>query len=352
MRAVVVGTSFGARIHVPALRAAGFDVVALVGRDPDKTARRAARLGVENPLTSLDEALEIADVVTIATPPHTHAELSLQALASGKAVICEKPFALSVREAEEMQAAAERAGVPAYVGHEFRWAEDRAVLERAIADGLIGEPRLASLVSFIPFVADPDMRMMDWWFDTDRGGGWFGASGSHVIDQVRTSLGEFEVVEASLPLVSDRPADVAEDSFVVHARLTNGCDVVLQSTAASWGPNLSITRIAGSHGTLWTEESTVFLADRLGTRQLPVPEELRLSPPPSVSDDPRERFSHLELGPYTRLSQALLCAMEDRPLPPGPKPATFADGVAAMQVMDAVRRSAATRQCEIVGRTL
>jgi predicted dehydrogenase len=43
--------------------------------------------------------------------------------------------------------------------------------------------------------------------------------------------------------------------------------------------------------------------------------------------------------------------MERRPLPPGPVPATFADGVAAMQVMDAIRRSAATRQREVVGRT-
>ena len=51
-RAVVVGTSFGARVHVPALRAAGFEVVALVGTDRDRTERRAARVGV--PLASTD----------------------------------------------------------------------------------------------------------------------------------------------------------------------------------------------------------------------------------------------------------------------------------------------------------
>jgi predicted dehydrogenase len=351
LRAAVGGTSFGARVHVPALRNAGFDVVALIGRDPEKTTRRAARLDVANALTSLDDALDLVDVVTIATPPHTHAPLSIQALAAGKAVVCEKPFALSAPEAEDMRAAAERAGVPAYVGHEFRWAEDRAVLARAVADGLIGEPRLAALVSFIPFVADPETPMMDWWFDADRGGGWFGASGSHVIDQLRTTLGEFDTVEATLPLVSDRPGTVAEDSFVVHARLASGCDVVLQSTAGSWGPNIALTRIAGSHGTVWTDDGAVFLADRSGTRQLPVPEELQLPPPPPVSDDPRQRFSHLELGPYTRLSEALRCAMEDRPLPAGPKPATFADGVAVLQVMDAVRRSAETRECQVVGHT-
>jgi len=55
--AVVVGTGFGSRVHVPALRAAGFTVEALVGTDPDRTARRADRLGIPNALTSFDAAL-------------------------------------------------------------------------------------------------------------------------------------------------------------------------------------------------------------------------------------------------------------------------------------------------------
>jgi predicted dehydrogenase len=329
-------------VHVPALRAAGFDVVALVGRDPDKTARRAARIGIEHALTSIDDALELVDAVTIATPPDSHAPLSIRALDAGKAVICEKPFALSAADAADMLAAAERAGVPAFVGHEFRWAEDRALLARVVADGLIGEPRFVSMISFVPFVPDPDMRMMDWWFDPGRGGGWLGAFGSHVIDQVRFTVGEFESVEANMPLVSDRPAGVADDSFVVHGRLVNGCDVVLQSTAGAWGPNAALTRIAGSRGTAWIDDGAVFLADREGNRQLPLPTDLELPPTPELSDDPRERFSHLELGPYTRLAEALRSALQGEPPGSRPGPATFADGVAAMHVMDAVRRSAET----------
>jgi predicted dehydrogenase len=53
LRAVVVGTSFDWRVHVPALRAAGFDVVALVGRDPARTSARAAELDVGFATTSL-----------------------------------------------------------------------------------------------------------------------------------------------------------------------------------------------------------------------------------------------------------------------------------------------------------
>ena len=68
--AAVVGTGFGARVHVPALRAAGFDVIALVGRDPERTARRAQRLGIPHAPTSLVDALALpgVDAVTIAAP--------------------------------------------------------------------------------------------------------------------------------------------------------------------------------------------------------------------------------------------------------------------------------------------
>jgi predicted dehydrogenase len=89
---VVVGTGFGCLTHVPALRDAGFDVVGLIGRDPARTAERAQRFGIGHALTSLDDGLALpgVDAVTIATPPHTHAALTLKAVAAGKHVLCEK----------------------------------------------------------------------------------------------------------------------------------------------------------------------------------------------------------------------------------------------------------------------
>src|SRR5215472_11512157 len=103
LRAVVVGTGFGARVHVPALQAAGMEVVAIVGRDQERTARRAERAGVAAAHTSLTEAIEQARaraadvpiVVTVATPPDTHAPLSHEAVALGCHVICEKPFTMN-----------------------------------------------------------------------------------------------------------------------------------------------------------------------------------------------------------------------------------------------------------------
>src|SRR5213593_107807 len=81
IRVAVVGTGFGCRVHVPALRAAGFDVVALVGTDRERTARRAARADVTNACVSLDEVAALGlDAVTIATPPDTHSALTLDAI--------------------------------------------------------------------------------------------------------------------------------------------------------------------------------------------------------------------------------------------------------------------------------
>jgi predicted dehydrogenase len=122
--AVVVGTGFGARVHVPALRNAGFDVVAMVGRDGDRTARRAERLGVPNACVSLGEAMALpcVEVVCVASPPASHAELTIEAVDAGRHVVCEKPFALDGVEAKLMRDAAARSGVVGLVGHEFRFA--------------------------------------------------------------------------------------------------------------------------------------------------------------------------------------------------------------------------------------
>ncbi|MBM3672111.1 MAG: Gfo/Idh/MocA family oxidoreductase [Actinobacteria bacterium] len=340
--AVVVGTGFGVRVHAPALRAAGFTVEALVGRDAERTGRRAERLGVPAGLTDLDEALALPGVeaVTIATPPHTHAELAVAAAEAGKHVLCEKPFSMDATDAAAMLAAAEAAGVTHLVGHEFRWAPERALTARAIAEGLIGDPRLVTLVSYVPLAADPDAKVPPWWFDAGSGGGWLGASGSHIVDMVRVWLGEFESVSARLSITSQR-AGVAEDTFTIRFRLASGVEGVLQQTAANWGPMAGITRVAGTEGTLWHEGATVMLGDRDGVRELAVPDDLALPPAPAESDDPRHRYTHLELGPFTRLCEILRAGVDGREAESAVAIPTFHDGLAEMRVLDAIRESSA-----------
>ena len=338
--AVVVGTGFGARVHVPALRAAGFDVVALVGRDRERTERRAERAGVAQACVSLAEAFARpgVDAVTIAAPPYAHAPLAIEACRAGRHVICEKPFALDADDAEST-------GVVALVGHEFRWAPDRALVARALADGVVGEPRLATLVQYVPLVADPDARVPEWWFDDTRGGGWLGASGSHIVDQVRTWFGEIASVGATLPTVARRAG--AEDSFVVRLTTASGVEVVLQQTAASWRAGVAeLTVVAGTDGTLELDGDGAWVSDRSGRRRLPVPDDLAL-PVGAASDDLRHRYTHLELGPYTLLCEALRARIDDRAAASVVPVPTFADGLACMRVLDAIRASAGSRGARV-----
>lgn len=339
--ALVVGSGFGCRIHVPALRAAGFEVAGLVGSDPERTARRAEANGVTAAFTDLDEAISRtgAVAVTIATPPDTHAPLALAAIGRGCHVICEKPFTLNAGEARDLLAAAERAGVTHLLGNEFRWLPERVIVARAIHDGLIGEPRFLTLAMYHGLVADPQAKMPRWWFDRAAGGGWLGAQGSHLVDQLRTWLGEIASLSAALPIVSDRQG-VAEDSYVLRCAFASGAEGVVQQTAGAWGPSAAMTRVAGTQGTLWLDGSAVWLADRAGARELPATADLAL-PPPEASDDPRKRFSLYELGPYIRLAEAFRAGVDGREAKSAVPLPTFADGLACMQVLDAIRASAA-----------
>jgi predicted dehydrogenase len=351
---VVVGTGFGCITHVRALRAAGLDVLAVVGRDPERTRERARKFGVPVALTSLDRALALdgVDAVTIATPPHTHGDIALTAIAAGKHVICEKPFARDAVEARRMLSSAERARIVHVLGTEFRWDPGQATLARTVRSGAIGEPRLATVLLHVPVLADPGADVPVWWADGSSGGGWLGAHGSQVIDQLRVTLGEFARVSAALPHVATTTR-TAEDAFVVHFETNSGCAGFMQSTAADWGPPVVITRVAGTTGTAWIEGigAKVKVADRAGTRTLPVGTDLSASyqqPEPLPSGVLHSAYDHMiahgfDLGPYTRLAAAfrdlILGNNDDSMSVDDPRPATFVDGVAGMEVLDAVRRS-------------
>lgn len=346
-RVLVVGTGHGCRVHLPALRDAGFDVVGLVGQNRDRTQKRAALNGVPNAFVEVDEAIVKtgAVAVTVASPPHTHAPVVLAAIKRGCHVLCEKPFAENAAEARLMLAAAEKAGVVHMLGNQLRMRPERVVVARALGQGLIGEPRFLTLVQYVGLVADPEAKRPSWWFDAQAGGGWLGASGSHMIDMVRSWLGDFASLSASLSIVSERE-NVAEDSYAMRFELANGVEGVLQQTGGAWGPYADMVRIGGTRGTLWIEEGVAWLADRNGTRELPIPPELALDEM-APSDDPRKKFLHVELPPSRRLFALWRAAIEGKGAGDVPV-ATFADGVACMEVIDAIRASAAKDGARVV----
>jgi len=349
LRVLVVGTGFGCRIQVPALRGAGFDVVGLVGSDAKRTAERAAINGVPEAFTDLGEAVRRtgARAAAISVPPTLHAQVTLEAISLGLHVLCEKPFAASVAEGKAMLAAAEAAGVVHMVGHEFRFFPHRALVGRAIADGVIGKPRFISVVDFISYIHRFAQDIPAWWFDPKTSGsGWLGMMGSHVIDQVRSELGEFVSLSATLSQVSPR-AGAVPDAFLVRFQLANGAEGVLQQVGGSIGADTHFFRVAGTEGTLWTEGASVMVDNGAGARELPVPDDLQLPPPPPLTADPRHQtedwqsMTPFEIATYAKLSGCFRRAIEGHPVTGDPRPATFADGVACMKVIEAIQASAA-----------
>jgi predicted dehydrogenase len=287
--------------------------------------------------------------VSIVTPPHPHAALVLEAVAAGKHVVCEKPFARDAVEAREMLAAAEAAGVVHLLGTEFRFATNQALVARLVAEGAIGEPRLATYLLLMPLLADPAGEVPDWWTRESDGGGWLGAYASHVVDEIRMTLGEFSGVSAGLSVTSDRDM-TADDSFTVHFRTRSGVEGIMQSSAGTWGPPVVSMRLSGSAGTIWTEGDAVWLAGPKGSHPVKPPADLLVgAPDPAPTDLMTTTYdfmhaSGIDMGPFTRLFEVLRARAGGEAVTDDPPPATFADGVADMVVLDAIRRSSAERR--------
>jgi predicted dehydrogenase len=343
IRIAVVGAGFGARIQVPGFRASGrFEVVALVGRDPDRLVRAAARCGVERTCRSLEEALAIPGLraVSITAPPAAHADAAIAAARAGFHVLCEKPMARTTAEAEAMCEAA--GDVVALVDHEFRFDPARAMLARLIARGELGTPQLVTAISTMPLYIDPYRPPPAWWFDADLGGGWLGACGSHWIDALRVWLGDFTDVTALIDAHAPPPAGVArraDDTYTILFRSRGGAQGVIQQSAATWGERFEVLRIAGSEATCWIRNGQLWRAGRDGKAAVVViPDDLRL---PEVATAPwMGPFAAVELPAFVRQAEHFADLIDGLPSA-RPGPATFTDGAACQRVMDAARAAAA-----------
>jgi predicted dehydrogenase len=116
--------------------------------------------------------------------------------------------------------------------------------------------------------------------------------------------------------------------------------------AGDRGPMLFATRVAGTRGTAWAEGDRVRVADADGTRDIACPPELAVGapdPPPAdllVSAYDLLHSTGIDVGPYTRLAEQFRARIAGAPESLGPAPATFTDGVASMEVLDAISHSA------------
>ena len=220
LRVAMIGSAFMGRAHSQAWRTAPhfFDLplepelALLVGRDAETTADRARTLGWRRWSTDWRDAVadpEI-DLIDICTPGDTHAEIAIAALGAGKHVLCEKPLANSVAEAERMTDAAERArasGAIAMCGFSYRRTPALALARRFIADGRLGAIRHVRAQYLQDWLRDANSPLT-WRLDKSKAGsGALGDIGAHSIDTVQWLTGQ-SITEVSAMLrtfVTERP---------------------------------------------------------------------------------------------------------------------------------------------------
>ncbi|HEV7525190.1 MAG TPA: Gfo/Idh/MocA family oxidoreductase [Acidimicrobiia bacterium] len=229
MRVAVVGGGFGARVVAPVFAdTPGCEVVDTVSAR-DEAAVRAL-------VTRAD-----VDLVSVHSPPFLHAPHVRLALAEGKAVLCDKPFALDADEAADLEAEARAAAVVALCNFEFRYDPARALLRELVAEGELGRIEHVQMTRISSGTRVP-LRQWGWLFDRELGGGWIGAWGSHAVDTLRFVLAS-EVTDVQALLRTDireRPdADgarhecTAEDGFSASMAMANGVTVAIDSGFAA-----------------------------------------------------------------------------------------------------------------------
>jgi predicted dehydrogenase len=184
----------------------------IVGRDAERAAAAADKYGwieVETDWRRVIERDDI-DLVDICSPGNSHAEIAIAALAAGKHVLCEKPLANSVEEAELMARAAEEAasrGVFAMVGFSYRRVPAISFARELVAQGRIGEIRQVRAQYLQDWLVDAH-GPMTWRLDkTLAGSGSLGDIGAHAVDSVQFITGQsIESVSGILhTFVTERP---------------------------------------------------------------------------------------------------------------------------------------------------
>jgi predicted dehydrogenase len=199
----MVGYAFMGAAHSHAWRTAPrfFDLplrprmTAVAGRDEQGVRAAADRLGWESTETSWQALVERDDIdlVDVCTPGHTHAEIVIAALEAGKHVLCEKPLANSVEEAEAMTRAAERAaadGVRAMVGFTYRRVPAISLARQLVAEGRLGTLHHVRAQYLQDWIVDPQAPL-SWRLEKDKAGsGALGDIGAHIIDITQFITGD------------------------------------------------------------------------------------------------------------------------------------------------------------------
>lgn len=229
----------------PVERRADCEIVCVAARDIGRAKAYAAGHGIPAVAASYEELIARPDIDLIynALPPHRHAGLSIEALDSGKAVLCEKPFAMNAREARAMADAASRTGRPLIEAFHYRFHPAFQDILKQVRSGAIG--KLCAIKA--EFSVAIQYRPGELRHDPAIGGGALMDLGCYAVHWARTIAGtEPRVIDASARL-SPQSVDL-----VTEARLEFGGGVParIRTSMAQGQKFRALLAIRGTEGVL------------------------------------------------------------------------------------------------------
>ncbi len=204
-------------------RIIGTKVVAVVDSNRSIAIEAAKEYGVKNWYTDHEKALNQKDVdaVVISTPTFTHAKITIDAAEAGKHVFCEKPMALTLKEADEMITACRRAGIKLQIGFMRRFDPEFQSAKQRIEEGVIGKPSIIKSTGRGPGLPP------SWACDPKTSIGMLAEVNSHDFDSIRWLMGSdvrrvyAEVESIAVPELKEKYPEFY-DNAVVTLRFVNG----------------------------------------------------------------------------------------------------------------------------------
>ena len=335
----------------------------ICGRNAEAVAAAADRLGWEEAATDWRQVIARPDIdlVDVSTPGDSHAEIAIAAAREGKAVLCEKPLANNVDEAEAMLAAVREAGVVHMVCHNYRRAPAVMLAKRMIDSGELGKIYHYRGTYLQDWVLDPELPLL-WRFRKDKAGsGALGDIAAHSIDLARFLVGEITEVAGELEtFIQERPLQddpqrkgevTVDDAAAAVVRFANGALGTIEATRVAPGrKNHNRFEINGSQGSL------AFDLERMNELEL----YLESDPGPRrgfrrilVTDPEHHPYVGSWWPPghiigyehtFTHTVYDLLAGIEEGR---SPRP-DFEDGVRNQRVLEAWERAAGSRRWESV----
>lgn len=251
LRVGIVGAGFGGTVHAPAFTLhPRFELVAIASPNSAEAVAKERRIPHAFGSTEAMLAGVELDVVAVASPPFDHHASVMAALTAGKHVLCEKPMALTVAQADEMHAASERAGTVCALAFEFRYAPAVLALRELIENHHLGASREIEVARLGNDLLERNTaRSRGWWFDRERGGGVANAVMPHLFDMANQLAGRAPhathgLLRTANPVRSDAEGQftstVADGAFAyvdygdgLVARVSNDSTTVVNSTTVA-----------------------------------------------------------------------------------------------------------------------